>query len=570
MASQSSQPLKSDPEAEGEAEGRPRRNSKSAKWANERLDELLGYGRYQKFQAWVFIGLVSFVGSMNYFHPMLLVTKKMHRCALPEKLEKRYGNSDWANPENAKDIVNTYAKNCTTYRYIEATCQENNLSTCFDTSKEISCTNYVHDMKSDDAFWSLSSEYDWVCDKNEVGSEVLVAVQVGIIVTALIFMQLSDTYGRVPIFHITNIIYIVMRLVAMHITSHYWAFLLLMGAGSTFSPLGIRIAYTLGAELTNDDGRLWIYGVGWVTWVAGVVVLSIIAWLANNWYYFGIIVPLCNILFIPFIWLTPESPRLLLAQGKVDKATDILRQSRRINGVKNESRKELQAELTSISEKISEDKVYGVVTLFKSQKPALYTVLLSIIWVINDFMYIGGQLNVENLAGNQFINFALVGLTELPSSFIGEFFMNRFGRRWTQVICQLGTVLTYGLITALVYNDIEGTVITVLAITAKVVSNVGWFIMWVQCVELFPTTIRVTGSNFCALVANICTTPAPYVILLGDTNPPLMYAVFLIAGLVGTVTASFIPETYKQPFPECIEDMERRPSYPYFSWRVWS
>ena len=66
-----------------------RRTSKSAKWANERLDELLGYGRFQKFQAWVFIGLVSFVGSMNYFHPMFLVTKKMHRCALPEKLEKR-------------------------------------------------------------------------------------------------------------------------------------------------------------------------------------------------------------------------------------------------------------------------------------------------------------------------------------------------------------------------------------------------------------------------------------------------------------------------------------------------
>ena len=92
LCSHCSQPLKSDPEAEGEmttSEGRPRRNSKSAKWANERLDELLGYGRYQKFQAWVFIGLVSFVGSMNYFHPMLLVTKKMHRCALPEKLEKR-------------------------------------------------------------------------------------------------------------------------------------------------------------------------------------------------------------------------------------------------------------------------------------------------------------------------------------------------------------------------------------------------------------------------------------------------------------------------------------------------
>ena len=60
-------------------------------------------------------------------------------------------------------------------------------------------------------------------------------------------------------------------------------------------------------------------------------------------------------------------------------------------------------------------------------------------------MYIGGQLNVENLAGNQFINFALVGLTELPSSFIGEFFMNRIGRRWTQVICQLGKVIYQGV-----------------------------------------------------------------------------------------------------------------------------
>ena len=67
---------------------------------------------------------------------------------------------------------------------------------------------------------------------------------------------------------------------------------------------------------------------------------------------------------------------------------------------------------------------------------------------------------------------------------------------------------------AFVSVGVEGQVITVLAITAKVVSNVGWFIMWVQCVELFPTTIRVTGSNFCALAANICTTPAPYVILM--------------------------------------------------------
>ncbi len=39
---------------------------------------------------------------------------------------------------------------------------------------------------------------------------------------------------------------------------------------------------------------------------------------------------------------------------------------------------------------------------------------------VNDFFYIGGQLNVENLAGNQFVNFAVVAFTEMPSVFIGE------------------------------------------------------------------------------------------------------------------------------------------------------
>ena len=59
-------------------------------------------------------------------------------------------------------------------------------------------------------------------------------------------------------------------------------------------------------------------------------------------------------------------------------------------------------------------------------------------------------------------------------------------------------------------------------------------------------------------------------LLQGDTNKPLMYGVFALVGLLGTITTSFIPETFKQPFPECIEDIERRESHPYFSWRVWS
>ena len=56
----------------------------------------------------------------------------------------------------------------------------------------------------------------------------------------------------------------------------------------------------------------------------------------------------------------------------------------------------------------------------------------------------------------------------------------------------------------------------------------------------------------------------------GDTRLPLMYGVFLMIALLGALATSFIPETFKQPFPECIEDVDRRKTYKYFSWRVWS
>ena len=65
---------------------------------------------------------------------------------------------------------------------------------------------------------------------------------------------------------------------------------------------------------------------------------------------------------------------------------------------------------------------------------------------MNDFFYVGGQLNVENLAGNQFVNFALVAFTEFPSVFIGEYLMDKIGRRWTHVACMVTSTLFFSAV----------------------------------------------------------------------------------------------------------------------------
>ena len=69
----------------------------------------------------------------------------------------------------------------------------------------------------------------------------------------------------------------------------------------------------------------------------------------------------------------------------------------------------------------------------------LLILLMSINYTVNDYFYIAGSLNVENLAGDKFLNFALVALTELPSVFIGQFMIDRWGRRWCHFLCMVTT-----------------------------------------------------------------------------------------------------------------------------------
>ena len=59
-------------------------NSRSA---NDVLEELLGYGKYQKFQVWIFLGLVSFLGAVDYFHAQFLIMKQTQRCSFSDEIE---------------------------------------------------------------------------------------------------------------------------------------------------------------------------------------------------------------------------------------------------------------------------------------------------------------------------------------------------------------------------------------------------------------------------------------------------------------------------------------------------
>ena len=110
-------------------------------------------------------------------------------------------------------------------------------------------------------------------------------------------------------------------------------------------------------------------------------------------------------------------------------------------------------------------------------------VSMALIWTVNDYFYMAGSLNAENLSGNIFTNFSLLSLTELPSVFLGQYLMDRYGRRWVHTLCMVLATLPLMTCVLMVSGD-NNNIITILSLVSKLSSNVGWFIMWVQCIEV--------------------------------------------------------------------------------------
>jgi len=507
----------------------------SEKERARQLDTILGFGNYQWFQVWVLQTLIAIIGAINYYHVVFLVSDPPEWGCRDEDAEKCNTSP---NMTEANDI-------CGGGEVI------------FNTSHQ----NYIY---------SLSVEHQWLCSSKVRGPWVISATYVGTIINSLTFGQLVDKWGRKPIFHITNFTFLLCRLVSFHVTDHYWAFLILTALGTSFFPVGVRAGYTIIAELCDDRARKYAFISGWVWWVIGLAILPFLAKWTANWYLLGLATTLCNLILVAIYPFLPESPRWLLAQGRHAEAAAIITNMRRIN--KDEELPNLEErlrELMPVRETGSTER--ATLTAFV-RRASLFRVGLSLatIWCVNDYFYIAGSMNVENLAGDMFVNFSLLSLTELPSVFIGQFLIDRFGRRWVHLCCMAITTLAFAVICLLAGDKSLGLAVIVLSILSKFASNVGWFIMWVQCVEVFPTPLRGTGMNLCVMISTVVSMTGPFVVDLGSTDLRYPFLIFTGLGVIGIFMTSLVPETKDVPLPERNEDVDKMvKNFRYFEFRPW-
>ena len=61
---------------------------------------------------------------------------------------------------------------------------------------------------------------------------------------------------------------------------------------------------------------------------------------------------------------------------------------------------------------------------------------------MNVFVYSGVTINSPYMPGNQFVNFFILAIVEIPASLLGGYLMQSLGRRWTPVIFLVLSTIT--------------------------------------------------------------------------------------------------------------------------------
>ena len=120
--------------------------------------------------------------------------------------------------------------------------------------------------------------------------------------------------------------------------------------------------------------------------------------------------------FAPFLLMTIESPKWLLATGRIDECRESLEKIMKIN--QSHSREVKIPDMT--------DEARGsFLDLFRTPMIRRNTIIISLAWFALGTLYFGLSLNMPEFDGNTYFIFFLSGLVEIPADIIPFVLLNK-------------------------------------------------------------------------------------------------------------------------------------------------
>ncbi|XP_076444569.1 organic cation transporter protein-like [Babylonia areolata] len=403
---------------------------------------------------------------------------------------------------------------------------------------------------------TITSEFELVCTRKYWRSTSKSIFFAGRLAGAVIFGQLSDRFGRKPMFLVGVVMLVVAGGVAAA-SPNIHVFLPVYFIQGLAQCGAYLVAFILSTELVGPKYRVVsgfvlasFYSVGYMT-LAGM------AYFIRSWRYLEIAITAPAAAFVLCWWCLPESIRWLLSHDKPEEAQRVLSQAAKSNGrqLSPEVLKTLQDD-HGPSEK-SSSRTYTVLDCLRTWNMARLSLNVWFNWLVNALVYYGLSLNTTNLAGSPYLNFMVAGAVEIPAYALCILLLNRVGRRTPLIVSMYVGGLACILSGLLPKTSSALTTLTVvLAMVGKFGITASYSIIYLVTAEVFPTVIRNIGMGVSSMSARIGGILAPLILETGSLLPVLPMLIF--GGLsVGAATLAFLlPETAGRPLPQHLKDVD--------------
>lgn len=396
----------------------------------------------------------------------------------------------------------------------------------------------------------------------------------GAAVGALIGGKISDMYGRRHNIIILSVLFFIAA-VGCCLAPNFEVmlctrFLLGLAVGGASVTVPTYLAEMSPAEIRGrmvTQNEFMIVLGQFLAFVFNAIIAVALAGDPNVWRYMLAICSLPAIVLFFGMMRLPESPRWLVAKGKVSDGLAVLKKIRH-------TEKRAIRELNSIQDNITSQNNIKQVTFGEINTPWIKRILLTGIGLacfvhltgVNSIMYYGTQILSESGFSTQasIVANTLNGLTSVIAVLVGIRLMTKVRRRKMLLVGFSGTTTALFLITvtsmtlsgsAIFPYIILSLTVLFLAFMQSCLGPVFWCIM----PEIIPLKLRGLGMGICVLFVWMTNFVIGLVfpVLLSSIGLQYTFMIFMIIGIFAVLfTKVFVPETKGKSLEEIEEQFQ--------------
>ncbi|XP_034231306.1 carcinine transporter [Thrips palmi] len=405
---------------------------------------------------------------------------------------------------------------------------------------------------------SIVIDFDLVCNRDIYPTIGLAALNTGGPVGVYLFGVINDRFGRRQSFFLCLAI-LIAGSICTAAAPEFWSWSVSRIIVGLTIPAIYQIPFIISLELVGPNYRSFVTVMTCLFYTLGLILLAGVTYLVRNWVSLALATSLPFLFYFIYWWFLPESPRWLLAKGRLEEALKVLETLARVNqqelpdSFKQKLKQRMMLHRTQSEERRLKEGP-SVFALCKTPNMRLKTALITLNWFANNMVYVGLSYYGPALGNNEYLSFLLSSLVEIPSYLACWVVMDWWGRRWPLSICMILSGISCIVTVLLPEESVTATL--VLYLFSKSAISASFLIIYPFAGELYPTQMRGVGIGASGYIAGLGLILIPFITYLGRENLVLPLVIMGSISVVGGVTALRLPETLHHSLPQTVEEGE--------------